>query len=189
MNSAEWVPATHDGACSGPPNASGVGFCSHECHVPEALRPKLWTRANYLPSPHYYALNMACTVVNRAFPGFGCYLVGSSLVRRDYRDVDVRFIMGDADYDRMFRVAAKDADSGRAGWLNAYWSLLCVALSKWLAEQSGLPIDFQIQRQTQANAQHRGRRNPIGIIIDVESFDYPGELPSTTASEKTEETR
>ena len=123
------------------------------------------TRANYVPAPHFYALNQACAIVNRAFDGFGCYLVGSSLERRDFRDVDVRFIMSDEAYDRLFR------DAG--GWLNPLWSLLCVTLSQWLSQQSGLPVDFQFQRQTQANAKHPGMRSPLGLF-----HDYPGERPS-----------
>lgn len=140
---------------------------------------KKWKRANYVPAPHFYRLNHACRTINDALPGgFGCYLVGSSLERRDYRDVDVRFIMGDDAFDRMFRVEAKDADNGRAGWLNPYWSLLCVALSEWLSKESGLPVDFQIQRQTQANEQHDGMRSALGIFLD-----YPGERPSDVVKE------
>lgn len=129
-----------------------------------------WKRGNYVPAPHFYALNQACTIINRALDGFGCYLVGSSLERRDYRDVDVRFIMGDKEYDRLFR--------NEEGWTNPLWSLMCVSISGWLSQQTGLPIDFQIQRQTQANAQHKGLRSALGIF-----HDYPGERPSDLKEE------
>lgn len=131
-------------------------------------------RPNYLPAPHFYNLNQACALINKAFPGM-CYLVGSSLARRDYRDVDVRLILDDAEYDRIF--VAGD-------WTNAYWSLLCTSISLWLRQQTDLPIDFQIQRQTQANEMH-GRdsdapasssgkkRSALGIFLD-----YPGDRPS-----------
>ncbi len=128
-------------------------------------------RANYVPAPHYFNLNNACCLINKAFDGFGCYLVGSSLHRRDYRDVDVRFIMSDAAFDRMFRVPEGHGDD--VTWLNPLWSLLCASISIWLSQQSGLPIDFQIQRQTQANAKHDGIRSALGFF-----HDYPGELPS-----------
>ena len=37
-----------------------------------------------------------------------------------------------------------------------------------------LPIDFQIQRQTQANADNpKGSRQPLGIFLD-----YPGKRPT-----------
>lgn len=126
-------------------------------------------RANYIGAPQFFNLNQACTIINRALDGFGCYLVGSSLERRDYRDVDVRFIMGDAEYDRLFRCVRSDD----GGWLNPLWSLMCQSISLWLSQQSGLPVDFQIQRQTQANAEHKGTRSALGIFLD-----YPGERPS-----------
>jgi hypothetical protein len=31
-----------------------------------------------------------------------------------------------------------------------------------LAQQTGLPVDYQIQRMTEANAKYDGMRNPIG---------------------------
>lgn len=126
-----------------------------------------WKRANYLPAPHFYNLNIACITINAAFGDkhYGCYLVGSSLVKRDYRDVDIRLIMKDEEYDRLFK--------HQTDWLDALWSLMCTSISLWLSKQTDLPVDFQIQRQTQANAEHRGRRNAIGFM-----YDYPGELPS-----------
>lgn len=132
-----------------------------------------WKRANYVPAPHYFALNHACELLNKALGGFGCYLVGSSLERRDYRDVDVRFILSDDEFDRMFRIRPEDAETGLGGWLNPLWSLMCTAISVWLRQQTDLPIDFQIQRQTQANAKHPGMRSALGIFLD-----YPGERPS-----------
>lgn len=134
-------------------------------------------RANYVPAPHFFALNHACVVVNRAFDGFGCYLVGSSLERRDYRDVDVRFIMSDEAFDRLFRVEPKNADTGAAGWMNPLWSLMCTSISLWMRNVTGLPVDFQIQRQTQANERHQGTRSALGIFLD-----YPGERPSETGA-------
>ena len=47
-------------------------------------------------------------------------------------------------------------------------------LQKLAQQQSGLPIDFQIQRQTQANAEHEGKRSALGLF----RIDYPGERPS-----------
>lgn len=123
-------------------------------------------RANYVPAPHYYNLNQACSLLWRAFPqSVGVYLVGSSLVRRDFRDVDVRMMLPDEEYDRLF----KDGSD----WTNAFWSLLCTSISLWLKQQTDLPIDFQIQRMTQANALHDGKRSALGIFLD-----YPGERPS-----------
>ena len=190
-----WVAADHDGACSGSPFEKETGWCSHSAHW-QRKNPPWWKpafhegchgsaaacadevhgkppapareRANYVAAPAYFNLNQACVVVNRAldpFGGFGCYLVGSSLYRKDHRDVDVRFLMSDEGYDRMFRT--------QIGWLDPLWSLLCASVSLWLSQQSGLPVDFQIQRMTQANEGHDGLRSAIGIL-----YDYPGEKPS-----------
>jgi len=127
-------------------------------------------RANYVPAPHYFALNQACDVINRAFSNgsFGCYLVGSSLERANYRDVDVRCIMSDAAYDQLFRTEQT--------WCNPLWSLMCTSISVWLAQMTGLPIDFQIQRQSHANEKHPGKRSALGVFLD-----YPGERPTDVA--------
>lgn len=137
--------------------------------LPEVSEPlQLWKRANFIPAPHFYKLNQACVIINKAFDnGFGCFLVGSSRERRDYRDVDVRLILSDAEYARLFQLGG--------GWTDALWSLMCTTFSDWLSQQSGLPVDFQIQQQTRANAQHpgAGRRSALGVFLD-----YPGERPS-----------
>ncbi len=126
---------------------------------------KKWKRANYVPAPHFYNLNQACSIINRALPGYGSYLVGSSIERRDFRDVDVRYIMDDPNYQRLF--------GNEDGWANAFWSLLCTTWSTWLSQQSGLQVDFQIQQQTRANREHAGqKRAALGIFLD-----YPGERP------------
>jgi hypothetical protein len=58
-------------------------------------------RAHWIPAPHFFNLNMACVPVSEAL-GFGCFLVGSALVRRDFRDVDVRAIVSDGEWARLF---------------------------------------------------------------------------------------
>jgi hypothetical protein len=120
-------------------------------------------RANYLPAPEYFLLNQACLAVHSGLGGFGCYLVGSSLVRRDYRDVDVRYILDDERFDALFPGAAGQPQ------LNALWSLMCSSIALLLKQQTGLPIDFQIQRQTDANAKFSGPRSALGIFLG-----YPG---------------
>lgn len=109
------------------------------------------SRAHFLLTTQWFALNQACRAV---VDGFGpcVYHVGSSLARADYRDVDVRCILDDADYQRMF-----------PGGQGAAWALLCAALSEWLSARTGLPVDFQFQEQTVANAEFQGRRSALGI--------------------------
>ena len=88
------------------------------------------------------------------------YLVGSALERPDFRDVDVRVLYDDKRFDREFgdgygkRVGR--FDPRRVRYLNA-------ALSTWGQRETGLPIDFQVQRQTEANAAYDGARNAMGV--------------------------
>jgi hypothetical protein len=105
-----------------------------------------------------FRLHHACAVLVQAF-GVCTYLVGSSLERRDFRDVDVRTILADEDFDRMFPGMV-----GHNPERSALWSLVCTSISLYLSEASGLPVDYQIQRRTDANEEHKGRRNALGIF-------------------------
>jgi len=121
-------------------------------------------RPHYIGAPEFFHLDLLCRVINDAFGeyGYGTFLVGSSLQRRDFRDVDVRFIMADVEFDRFFPEVA-GASAGCWSRCSA-WSLVCGAISEWLAKRSGLPIDFQIQRMTEANAEFPGERNALGVF-------------------------
>lgn len=76
------------------------------------------------------------------------YLVGSALERADYRDVDVRTIAGDDAYDTF---VATGIDL----------SFLHLSVSLWGRKVTGLPIDWQLQRMTEANDEFDGRRHPL----------------------------
>lgn len=118
-------------------------------------------RASYIGAPAVLRLNHAVLIVARAFDSTP-FLVGSALERRDYRDVDVRVILDDAEFDRLF------PDAPPATHMHPLWSLLCAAISDWLAAATGLPVDFQVQRQTDANDQYPGPRSALGIYPDRE---------------------
>lgn len=105
-------------------------------------------RALYLSPPDLYRLDTACIPLREAFDT--PYLVGSVLRRRDFRDVDVRLLLDDADFDGQF------PDAGRLRVVNA-------AISVMLREATGLPVDFQFQRRTEANTEHPGSRSALGI--------------------------
>jgi len=119
-------------------------------------------RADYLHKDAAFRLTLAAQIINDAYPeSFGCYVVGSVLERPDYRDVDVRCIMKDEDFDRHFP-GVHDRNKTNEPWHPRY-SLLCFSITAWLRQMTGLPIDFQFQRQTQANEKYKGkRRNGIG---------------------------
>lgn len=95
-------------------------------------------------------LRNACKLVKEG-TGHTPYLVGSALERPDYRDVDVRSILPDDEYDALF------------GQREDLWHLFCLAVSSLLSTMTGLPVDYQVQRQTQANEQYNGRRDALGI--------------------------
>lgn len=107
------------------------------------------TRANYLPPSCLFGLHAACAEIMKAYPDtYGVYLVGSSIYRKDYRDVDIRCIVPDDVFDKMF---PKDGPVGE----RPLWRLTCLALSTWISQVSGLPlVDFQFQKQTPANEKY-----------------------------------
>lgn len=133
-------------------------------------------RANYIPAPHYFNLNMACRPLVEAF-GWCVYLVGSSLEKRDYRDVDIRCILDDVEYARLFPGLSDNPA------FSPLWSLMCSSISLYLSQHSGLPVDFQIQQQTEANQiEGRTKRHAIGIFLDAKLDAAPtaGEAGSKT---------
>lgn len=118
-------------------------------------------RATYLGVPEVYNLNAACILINQAFDSFGCYLVGSSLEAKDYRDVDIRMILDDQEYAKLFPGPLDSIYNGRLALMNA-------SVSEWLKARTGLPIDFQFQQRTDANENHKSQRNAMGLTF-VES--------------------
>lgn len=106
--------------------------------------------------PHALYLNEFGSQVWAAF-GEPPYHVGSSLVGKVWRDVDVRLILDDAKYDAMFGTGDMSQHT------NPKWVAMVMAFSALGQKMTGLPIDFQIQRQTQANDRYDGPRSALGI--------------------------
>jgi hypothetical protein len=84
------------------------------------------------------------------------YLVGTAAVGKQWRDVDVRLILPDDDFDALFPPVEQGQPDGR-------WGLLCAALSELARQRTGLPVDFQIQRMTYANDRYPGVRLALGL--------------------------
>ncbi len=86
--------------------------------------------------------------------GWATYLVGTAMGPRDGkppRDIDVRTIVDDKQYDRLRKaIGAKGI------------AFLGIAIGQYLASLTDLPIDYQLQRMTEANALHDGPRSPLG---------------------------
>lgn len=94
------------------------------------------------------------------------YHVGSSLLNKDgWRDVDVRVILDDEVWDAM------ELGDPRNPHDNRRWVAYCLALSSFGRDLTGLPIDCQLQRRTEANEQF-GRaqgcsRSFLGMIPEL----------------------
>lgn len=109
-------------------------------------------RMLHLTTFDQYHLAQAIRPLREAF-GFGStFLVGSVMQRRDFRDVDIRVILDDDEFDAVF------------GTRKALWSVFCYAVTAWLRAETGLPIDFQVQRFTEANEQHSGQGYPRSAL-------------------------
>jgi hypothetical protein len=109
-------------------------------------------RSTFLLVTDFERLEDWCRKVRRLFDWSTPFLVGSALTSPDYRDVDVRVILRDEQFDGQW---AADGDPTKVRFINA-------AVSTWGQRETGLPIDFQVQRQSDANAAFDGRREPMG---------------------------
>lgn len=113
-----------------------------------------------------HLLDRACDPIWDAFGS--TYLVGTAQTGGAYRDVDVRTILADEDFDRLFSSPTDEdgsfehIDGASLGTGQALWSLICRSVAQMLVAQTGLPIDYQIQRMTEANEKYDGPRNPVG---------------------------
>jgi hypothetical protein len=117
------------------------------------------TKGIYVGAPACFSLEIECRLISEAFGGYGCYVVGSALERPDWRDVDVRYILSDEEFAKLF------PDAGDHWEHDARWLLLITSISERMSRITGLPIDFQIQPQTHANERHKGLRNAVGLKI------------------------
>ena len=80
------------------------------------------------------------------------YLVGSSLTRENFRDVDVRIILGKYEYKRL----SYSVDIER----------LNMIVSLWGQKVTGLPIDFQIQGLVESSSHAGEVRNALQRVED-----------------------
>ena len=79
------------------------------------------------------------------------YHVGSSLTTEKtthWRDVDVRLMLDDAEWAIMGLGDPANPHTNRK------WRALCIVFSDYGRRMTGLPIDFQLQQRTYANANY-----------------------------------
>lgn len=116
---------------------------------------------DYVGVPAAWALDEFAFQALLAFPeALGIYQVGTSVVSKTWRDVDLRLILSDEDW------AAYGFEGPTA--YNPKWRALCWAFSCLGRSITGLPIDFQIQQMSHANEAHKGPRMARGIRQLVE---------------------
>jgi len=120
-------------------------------------------RVTFLIQPDFDRLEDWCRMVRVIF-GSTPYLVGSATERADYRDVDVRVVLA---ADRFAALSRGRLDSIR--FLNR-------ALSVWGRQETGLPIDFQVQCGAETEA-FPTARNAMGVrdwsLIPTSGVPYP----------------
>ena len=123
--------------------------------------PEKRKKSVYIGAPACFALEAAARQVAEAFNAYGgyggLYVVGSALERPDWRDVDVRLVLDDDEFAKLFPQA------GQHWEFDPRWLLMTVSISEHLSRVTGLPIDFQFQPRSHANDRHKGVRNPIGL--------------------------
>ncbi|MCA1592763.1 MAG: hypothetical protein LC754_08965 [Acidobacteria bacterium] len=91
--------------------------------------------------------------------GEPAYHVGSSMKGKQWRDVDVRMILDDEEWERA------DFGNPESCHTNGKWVALCLAFSALGKQMTGLPIDFQIQQMSNANEKFKGcGRSALGIV-------------------------
>lgn len=96
-------------------------------------------------------------VIIRDYFGHVPYHVGSSLKTKDWRDVDVRLILPDEEFEELFGCVQNIANKKLAA--------ITLAFSALGKEMTGLPIDFQIQPQHWANSVYK--TEPRSALIEV----------------------
>jgi hypothetical protein len=104
------------------------------------------TRITFIGPHGVRRLDLWATAVRGTFRA-PCYIVGSCLERPDYRDVDVRMPLPDDD----------PFVTGKLHRLH----LVNVALSAWASHDTDLPVDFQLQPQSEFDAED-GNRVSLG---------------------------
>jgi hypothetical protein len=117
--------------------------------------------AHFLDVTSFIELRFAAAIVKGAFQdSFGIYLVGSALTRKDWRDVDVRHIISDAEFERRFGEFVEPY----AG--NKFLRAFNLGISGWMRAASKLPVDYQVQPITKANELYPGpgNRNSLGLL-------------------------
>lgn len=122
--------------------------------------------------PAAILLDQFGAIVEEAF-GDCPYMVGSATkMKTGWRDVDVRLILDDDEWDKLFGPWHEHHLSFQDTQFNGRWALVCAAISLFGQRLTGLPIDFQIQRQTNANEKYpQQARHSLGLRVRPQPWE------------------
>lgn len=131
----------------------------HQANTKPPEKPKAKTYAHYLTVNQYFDLDHACKILGQTFH-YNTYLVGSVLTKPNFRDVDLRCMLDDEDYDKLFMSPYKDLNCDHMR------QVFNISISAWLKSVTGLPIDFQFQKTSEANKEYPDQpRSCVGLVV------------------------
>lgn len=129
----------------------------YDSTVPPALRHREKYTGPGTGMPTSLYLDQFGSHVYDVFDDFP-YLVGSALRGKKWRDVDVRLILADEEYEEW------GFGDPRYTHRNEKWVAMVLAFSALGKHMTGLPIDFQIQQRSYANELYPFYRSALGIV-------------------------
>lgn len=111
---------------------------------------------------------LLCQFGQYVYDSFGhvAYHVGSSLASKEWRDVDVRLMIPDAEYEAKFGVVSGYPQNSHT---NKAWVATVLAWTQFGRHITGLPIDFQIQPWSWANKNEKGSRSALIDVAEAQS--------------------
>lgn len=118
-------------------------------------------RSTALSPPEMFLLDAWGHSLRAAF-GATPYLVGSVERGEDWRDVDVRMILDDDEYETLLGASHPER-----------MTAFNIAISFWGQRATALPIDFQFQARARATARYGDQpRNPLGARSGLSFLDH-----------------
>jgi hypothetical protein len=97
--------------------------------------------------PEWLYLNEFGRIIRTVF-GVNPYLVGSAAEGKKWRDVDVRLMLPEEEFQKHFDIGEENASGTK-------WAYVCAAYSELGKKLTGLPVDFQIQNADWIYIRHK----------------------------------
>ncbi len=117
---------------------------------------------HYLGVTQFIELRFAGAIVKGTFDvSYGMFLVGSAMTSKAWRDVDVRHIIADDEFERRFGEFVEPYEQ------NHFLRAFNLGVSAWMSAASKLPVDYQVQPITKANELYpiaSNPRNGMGLL-------------------------